>query len=127
MAKKVKISNDEINKVVQAVLRKLGNKQFKEDIECCFEFAGKRYKMQFTRRYHKGHASLCHPATCNAGSGCCHLRKVDGIHLCYDDSNTFDLMKYHSDGGLFWSINEETEKNIFQAAQIVLDFISEQP
>ncbi len=120
------MSNEEINKVVSAALRKKANQQPRFDIKLQFHFAEKDYELQFTRRYHRGSVSLCNPASCNAGDGCCHLRKVNGIDLCYDASNTFDLMNYKSEGGLIWGIDEETENNIFKAVREVLDLISEQ-
>ena len=126
MKAKTEISNEDINKVVSAALRKKAKQQPKEDIKVSFRFAGKDYELQFTRRYHQGHVSLCIPASCNAGSGCCHLRKVDGINLCYDASNDFDLLEYHGEGGIFWDIDEEQETQIFHGVTTVLNFISEQ-
>lgn len=125
MVKKIKISNEEINKVVSAALRKKAKQQPKMDVKYQFHFAGKDYKLQFTRRYHKGTVSLCNPASCNAGDGCCHLRKVNGIDLCYDASDNYDLLEYHDIGGIIWNINEERETQIFATVRHVLSLIEE--
>ena len=123
--KKPKISNEEINKVVGAALRKKSRQRPTMDTKEEFCFKGKDYILNFTRKYHRGCVSLCNPAACNAGSGCCHLRKVNGIDLCYDASDNFDLFNVESEGGLIWGIDEEMENKIFRVVRNVLSLIEE--
>lgn len=123
--KKPKISNEEINKVVSAALRKKSRQIPTMNTKEQFSFNGKDYILNFTRKYHRGSVSLCNPAACNAGGGCCHLRKVNGIDICYDASDNFDLFNVGSEGGLIWDINEEMENKIFRVVKNVLLLIEE--
>lgn len=127
MSEKVKVSNAEINKVVTAALRKKSRQRPVYDTHEQFWFGDKKYVLKFTRRYHRGQVSLCNPASCNAGEGCCHLRKVNGIDLCYTGSDDFDLLKHRGEHIIIDSIDEEMSGKIFNAVRNVLRLIAETP
>lgn len=127
MGEKVKVSNAEINKVVSAALRKKSNQRPKYDTQEQFWVGKKKYVLKFTRRYHRGQVSLCNPASCNAGDGCCHFRKVNGIDLCYTGSDDFDLLKHNGEHIIVSNMDEEMSQKVFNAVRNVLRLIEETP
>lgn len=127
MSKK-KVSNEEINKLVSAALRKKSKEEPIENIDVPFQFNGKDYNLQFTRRYHRGRASLCIPSSCTVQGlykDCCHFRKEKGIELCYTPSDNFELLKHEGEGIITYNIDADTEAKIFRMVGHVLDLISE--
>ena len=122
----ITVSSKEINKVVSDALREKAQQEPKMDIEHRVWFGGKDYKLNFTRRYHRGHVSLCIPASCDAGDNCCHLRKINDIDLCYTGSDNYELLGDKSEGIIIDNINESAENKIFTAVNHILSLIYEQ-
>lgn len=110
-----------INKTIEKVSKR--NLVHSQDIT--FRYKGKRHCLRLYRHYENKSVSICNPANCNAGKGCCHYVRTDGIGLCCSLGSYFELrLKRELSHTVASFVDSDLEGKLINFAQNILDIIT---